>query len=97
MLIIIIFFTLFYIAFLLGEGDWLQKLQQNYGLKKGLVDVEGNPVKKSFSDQADMCEIVRALIANGKIESVGEDISNLKPDVVENFSCVGAEGLFYIN
>ena len=88
------YFLHYFILFLSGEGDWLQKLQQNYGLKKGLVDVEGNPVKKNFSDQADMCEIVRALIANGKVDSVGDDISNLSPDVVENFSCVGSEGLF---
>ena len=35
-------------------------------MTKGLVDVEGNPVENDFEDQADMCEIVRALVANSK-------------------------------
>lgn len=79
---------------MIGEGDWFQKLQQNYGLKKGLVDVNGNPVDKDFADQADMCELIRALIANGKIEGVGDDVTNLSVDIVDNINCVGAEGIF---
>lgn len=34
-------------------------------MTKGLVDVDGNPVDTDFEDQADMCEIVRALVFNG--------------------------------
>ena len=80
------------ILFFLGEGDWFQKLQQNYGLKKGLVDVNGNPVDRDFSDQADMCEIVRALIANGKIDGAGDDVTNLNVDILDNINCVGGDG-----
>ena len=39
---------------------------KNYGLTKGLVDVDGSPVENDFSDQADMCEIIRAMLANSK-------------------------------
>jgi len=43
---------------------WKSRLEKYYGLTKGLVDVEGNPVEDDFEDQADMCEIIRALVAN---------------------------------
>lgn len=45
---------------------WKTRLEKYYGLTKGLVDVDGNPVESDFEDQADMCEIIRALIANSK-------------------------------
>lgn len=46
------------------DNHWKNRLIKNYGLTKGLVDVDGNPVENDFSDQADMCEIIRALLAN---------------------------------
>jgi hypothetical protein len=52
-----------------AESDnfhWKTRLEKYYGLTKGLVDVDGKPVEEDFADQADMCEIVRALIANSK-------------------------------
>ncbi len=45
---------------------WKTRLEKYYGLTKGLVDVDGEPVDEDFEDQADMCEIIRALIANSK-------------------------------
>ena len=45
---------------------WKNRLEKYYGVTKGLVDVDGNPVEEDFEDQADMCEIIRALIANSK-------------------------------
>ena len=46
---------------------WKTRLEKYYGLTKGLVDVDGNPVEDDFEDQADMCEIIRALVANSMI------------------------------
>ena len=46
---------------------WKTRLEKYYGLTKGLVDVDGNPVEDDFEDQADMCEIIRALVANSRI------------------------------
>jgi hypothetical protein len=43
---------------------WKLRLEKYYGLTKGLVDVDGNPIENDFEDQADMCEIIRALVAN---------------------------------
>lgn len=54
-----------------SESDnyhWKTRLEKYYGLTKGLVDVDGNPVENDFEDQADMCEIIRALVANSKIK-----------------------------
>ena len=65
---------------------------ENYNLKKGLVDVNGNPVEDDFDDQADMCEIVRALIANGKVPEVGEDINFIDLKVLDYIDCPGQDG-----
>jgi hypothetical protein len=46
------------------KNHWKSRLEKYYGLTKGLVDVDGEPVDEDFDDQADMCEIIRALIAN---------------------------------
>ena len=46
------------------NNHWKSRLEKFYGMTKGLVDVEGNPVENDFEDQADMCEIIRALVAN---------------------------------
>lgn len=75
-----------------GNAAWLPKFLQTYNLKKGLVDVNGNPVESDFDDQADMCEIVRALIANGKIPEVGEDINFIDLKVLDYIDCPGNDG-----
>ena len=58
-------------------------LQQNYNLKVGLVDVEGNPVQRDFDDQADMCEIIRALVANGKFLEIGQDVRDIPLTLID--------------
>lgn len=40
-----------------------------------------------FDNQADICEIVRALIAGGVIE--GARLDNLTPEVVDGIDCPG--------
>lgn len=50
---------------IINLDHWKNALASNYNFYKGLVNVEGEPVAEDFEDQADMCEIVRALIANG--------------------------------
>lgn len=73
------------------QADWVLKLKENYNLKKGLVDVDGNPVAKDFDDQADMCEIIRALVANGKFLEIGEDVRNIPLTLVDYISCPGGD------
>lgn len=75
-----------------GEALWMEPLIQLFGLKIGLVDVEGNPVAKDFDDQADMCEIIRALIGNGKFEGFPDDVTNISADIVEYVGCPGKLG-----
>jgi len=75
-----------------GEADWFVKLQQNYGLKKGLVDVNGEPVDRDFDEQADMCEIIRALIASGKVKNYGDNVKSLSTDIADHIDCAGTAG-----
>lgn len=76
----------------IGSSNWIPKLMNNFQLKKGLVDVNGDPVETDFEDQADMCEIVRALIANGKIPTVGEDVKSIDLRALDYIDCPGVEG-----
>jgi hypothetical protein len=77
-----------------SNSHWLPKLVSVYGITdpKPLVDVDGNRVEKDFEDQADMCEIVRALIANGKIPEIGEDVKNINMDFLDDLDCPGSDG-----
>ena len=52
----------------------------------------GDSVDSDFEDQADMCEIIRALLANGKIPEVGEDIKSIDLKFLDYIDCPGAEG-----
>ena len=74
------------------QNNWIQKLKTNYKLSKGLVDVNGEPIEKDFEDQADMCEIVRALIANGKFPSIGDSLKNIDDSFLDELSCPGIVG-----
>ena len=75
-----------------GSTNWISKLTNSFQLKKGLVDVNGDPVDKDFDDQADMCEIVRALVANGKIPEIGEDVKSIDLKLLDYIDCPGSEG-----
>ena len=75
-----------------GSSNWVPKLMANFQLKKGLVDVNGEPVDKDFDDQADMCEIIRAFVANGKIPEIGEDVKSIDLKLLDYIDCPGSEG-----
>eukprot|EP00742_Colponemidia_sp_Colp-10_P012656 GILJ01014241.1.p1 GENE.GILJ01014241.1~~GILJ01014241.1.p1 ORF type:complete len:231 (+),score=39.67 GILJ01014241.1:27-695(+) len=74
-----------------GEADWFAKLQNFYGVRT-LVNVEGEPVEKDFDDQADMCEIIRALLKANKVPNAGDDVRTLNVEFVDSIDCAGAEG-----
>jgi hypothetical protein len=69
---------------------WLNKLKTNYGINS-LVDVDGKEIDRDFEDQADMCEIVRALIAGGKIPEISNDVRNIDMKVLDFIDCPGAD------
>ena len=56
-----------------------------------MVDVLGNSVDKDFDYQADMCEIVRAFVANGKFP-LNYDLGNIPSDFTDHIKCVGKTG-----
>lgn len=67
--------------------DWITPLKEKFGLKNGLVDRDGKSVDRDFENQADMCEIARALIAGGVIE--GETLDKLNENSFSSLSCPG--------
>ena len=69
--------------------DWLTPLKEKYGLKNGLVDKNGRSVETDFDDQADMCEIARALIAGGVLDGVKLD--ELNNESFRDLNCPGNE------
>ena len=71
---------------------WKNRLIKNYGLTKGLVDVDGNPVEEDFEDQADMCEIIRTLVGNGKFPELGTDVNHISTRIVDYINCPGGDG-----
>lgn len=72
-----------------ADYDWLSRLKDIYGLENGLVDVNGDSVKEDFDDQADMCEIVRAMIAGGKVPTAKADVKNIEEDAFDSLDCPG--------
>ena len=68
---------------------------KNYNLPKGLVDVNGIPVPKSFPNQADMCEIIRAFIANGLFSQVTDNVNNIPMEITDLIDCPGEDGIFF--
>lgn len=55
--------------------------------------MNGEPVDKDYDDQADMCEIIRSLIASGKFEGTS-DLKNLNYDFLDHIECAGTDGNF---
>lgn len=79
-------------SFKSNPDNWLSDFINDYGLKKGLVDVDGKSVNELFSDQSDMCQIIRALVANGKFPEVGDDVTKIDSKIVDYINCPGDEG-----
>lgn len=71
------------------DADWKLKFKEHYNLKYFLVDVDGNPVETDFDDQADMCEIIRSLVANGKFPQIGQDVRSISMDLLDLVDCPG--------
>jgi hypothetical protein len=77
------------------QPDWRTFFVSEYLGKDGaFVDVDGNkasPPFQDFDDQADMCEIVRALVGSGKF-SFGKNMNQISLDLLENIDCAGGDG-----
>ncbi len=74
-----------------GTASWISLLKKNFNVDK-LVDVNGEEVTQDFNDQADMCEIVRAILAAGKFEKVPKGPKNLQYEFLDQISCYGDDG-----
>ena len=71
---------------------------KNYNLPKGLVDVNGIPVPKSFPNQADMCDIIRGqlpIISSNGVEE--ELVINDNLQIVKQIIPYNISDICYIN
>ncbi len=75
-----------------GPTSWIAAAKNTFDLKKGLLDVNGNPTEKDFADQADMCELVRSLVGNGKVPEIGEDLNEVSDSLLDLIDCPGEDG-----
>lgn len=83
-----------------SDPHWKTRLFTNYGFSKGLVNVDGELVEDDSPDQADMCEIIRSMIANGNkifiyigaIPQFSSDVTNISPEIIKYIDCPGDEG-----
>ena len=73
-------------------ANWVEKLKKNYNLEKGLIDANGVEYKENFADQADMCEIIRTLVGNGKFPALGTDVNHISTRIVDYINCPGGDG-----
>jgi len=72
-----------------SDYNWMEDISKNFGINQ-LVDSIGDPVKKNFPDQADMCEIVRAALAKGKIKIKDLNLQNIPSErLINQIDCVG--------
>jgi hypothetical protein len=70
-----------------ASANWQESLKR---LDIGsLVDSTGEFVKSDFEDQADMCEIVRAAVAQGLFEIPDMNMQKLPDDIVDKIDCAG--------
>jgi hypothetical protein len=68
--------------------DWAGQLKKNYGVTS-LVDEIGEPVDHNLPDQADMCEIIRAVIKEGLLDNVTTDVTDIKFEALNYIDCPG--------
>lgn len=73
-----------------STADWFTKLKTNFGIST-LVDEIGEPVEQNNPEQADMCEIVRSLLAAGKFKNVSADLTNIDIEFLTALDCPGNE------
>lgn len=71
-----------------AEYDWKKPLRELHGISN-LVDGVGDIVENDFEDQADMCEIIRAGIASGKLKKITADLINIPLKILDYVDCAG--------
>lgn len=70
--------------------DWRKIFIDNYNT--AFVDVNGNqsdPKHQDFEDQADMCEMIRALVASNSF-SFGSNMNNISLELLDKIDCTGS-------
>ena len=71
-----------------ANNNWIDKLKRNYEIIH-LVDSIGEPVKKDFDDQADLCEILRAAVWKNLFDFPDWNMQKIPPEIVDKIDCAG--------
>lgn len=73
-----------------SSSDWFTTLSNTFQVTS-LVDETGEPVDQNIPDQADMCEIVRSLVAAGTFKGITSDVRNIPLELLTAIDCPGEE------
>jgi hypothetical protein len=71
-----------------ATSNWMDSVKKNLGIGT-LVDSVGEPVKKDFDDQADLCEILRAAVAQNLFDIPDLNMQKIPDDIVDKIDCAG--------
>jgi hypothetical protein len=73
------------------DYNWLKILQNNFGMKTGIVDKDGKAVEAPIAGQAHICQMVRSMIKGDIFE--GYTLDTLTDDAFSNIECPGPADL----
>ena len=74
--------------------DWEKSLKENYKLKNGIIDINGNTINsyKETENQADMCIIIRTLLYNNYFTGYSNRLDMISESIVDYINCPGNKG-----
>lgn len=73
-----------------SSSDWFTNLQNTFQVTH-LVDETGEPVDQNIPDQADMCEIIRALVNAGTFKGITSNVKSIPLELLTAIDCPGEE------
>lgn len=76
-----------------SSNNWFLSLKKNYGVES-LVDETFEPVLGNLKEQADMCEIIRALAKSGKLGELKDNGLSITEDNLKYIDCLGDDESF---
>ena len=72
--------------------DWFSIAKENYALTSLLIDEDGNTVEAPLEDQADICQLIRAMVNSNLFDGISID-KIIPEDAFETIRCPGPENI----
>lgn len=70
-----------------SDDHWVDEMRRTFDVHT-LVDQSGDVMESDSDDQADMCELIRALVHGGKFQDSGP-LTKLNFEFVSQINCAG--------